>query len=74
MLRCARETTQSRSATSAWMRSSSAIVRGSRRPKPHSVAMEKFAAYFFAVARRRFVPVDAVGVMDEAQAKLGFGP
>ena len=32
------------------------MVRESRRPKPHSVAIEKLPAYFFAVASRRFVP------------------
>jgi hypothetical protein len=56
VLRYAREPRQSKSATAAWMRSSSGIVRGSRRPKPHSVAIENLLAYFFAVASRCFVP------------------
>ena len=47
---------QSRSATAAWMRSSSGMVAGSRRPKPHSVATENRSAYFSAVASRCVVP------------------
>src|SRR5690606_15468431 len=39
-------------AISAWMRSSSGMVSGRRRPKPHSVATEKSLAWRRAVARR----------------------
>src|SRR5512143_4095908 len=47
---------QSRLAISAWIRNSSGIVPGSRQPKPHSVAMEKFETNFRAVNRRFLLP------------------